>query len=713
MDYARLKEVIDLNVRPNGRQAITGYVLNAVLNAVLEELGAGWQFAGVAKPGEIEVPAGGEDAKLFWLMAEYGIYTFDGGKSKTGVGRREARLMTYDGGEWKVEDLGMPNLEAVDALKADLTAEAARAEAAEEQLTADLKSEADRAKGREDEIAADVAEESARAQAKEVELSSKIADETTRAKGAESGLGEDIAAARQEAADGIGAINAKIPAQASATNKLADKEFVNSSISTATATFRGTFASLDELKAAEADKNDYAFYVHPDAAGNTVYDKYTYDGAEWRFEYALNNSSFTAAQWAAINSGATAAEVAKIGETADGLKAETERAKAAEKANADETADVKTSLVAEVGARLEKDQELETEVTAAAEAAQAAVKAETSAREAADNDIAEAVLEFSTQFGNLINSGYLFGGDASSGNILLTQEQAGGRFFWFLDRNQTYTYGDGKTEDTVEVSGVVKLLTYDVFATTVNKWEVTETALMNYLLVAENLEAKQNTLVSGKNIKTVNGESLLGSGNLAVSGGLETIQAGQGGSSEVFNGCPPSAATGTKSHVEGGSMFVTGQRAASYAHAEGAAGKALGESSHAEGSSTTYASYSHAEGMLNEILDAQGAHVEGVQNVFGSHVGSIVEFSEGFHGGGKYAYGFSSTIESRPGKVLRVIGCGTSTTRRKNAFVMLDDGSLFIDKIGDYYGGMVETTCKSLQEVIADLTARVEALEAK
>lgn len=33
------------------------------------------------------------------------------------------------------------------------------------------------------------------------------------------------------------------------------------------------------------------------------------------------------------------------------------------------------------------------------------------------------------------------------------------------------------------------------------------------------LDAKQNTLISGTNIKTVNGNSLLGSGNVAISGG--------------------------------------------------------------------------------------------------------------------------------------------------------------------------------------------------
>lgn len=113
----------------------------------------------------------------------------------------------------------------------------------------------------------------------------------------------------------INTINGKIPSQASSTNQLADKDFVNSSISTATATFRGTYNSVAELEAYSGakDLNDYAFVISTDTAGNTLYNRYKYDGSNWVFEYALNNSSFTANQWAAINSGATSTNIAQIG----------------------------------------------------------------------------------------------------------------------------------------------------------------------------------------------------------------------------------------------------------------------------------------------------------------------------------------------------------------------------------------------------------------
>ena len=96
-----------------------------------------------------------------------------------------------------------------------------------------------------------------------------------------------------------------IPSTATADNQLADKNFVNSSISTATAEFRGTVENLEELNNLTADINDYAFYKHKDENGNTVFDRYKFID-KWEYEYTLNNSSFTAEQWATINSGLTA-----------------------------------------------------------------------------------------------------------------------------------------------------------------------------------------------------------------------------------------------------------------------------------------------------------------------------------------------------------------------------------------------------------------------
>lgn len=110
----------------------------------------------------------------------------------------------------------------------------------------------------------------------------------------------------------VSTIESEIPSQASAQNQLADKNFVNSSISTNTANFLGTYTSLADIEAIpNPTNNDYAFLQTTDSAGNNVFDRYKYnaDQEEWLFEYELNNSSFTAEQWATINSGLTSSSV--------------------------------------------------------------------------------------------------------------------------------------------------------------------------------------------------------------------------------------------------------------------------------------------------------------------------------------------------------------------------------------------------------------------
>ena len=114
-------------------------------------------------------------------------------------------------------------------------------------------------------------------------------------------------------ADDVEAIESKIPSAASAQNQLADKDFVNSSVATNTAYFIGTFDSVAELEAYSGTltNNDYAFVVKYNPTVPTevdAYDRYKYNASteEWIFEYELNNSSFTSAQWAAINSAITA-----------------------------------------------------------------------------------------------------------------------------------------------------------------------------------------------------------------------------------------------------------------------------------------------------------------------------------------------------------------------------------------------------------------------
>lgn len=121
---------------------------------------------------------------------------------------------------------------------------------------------------------------------------------------------DEKAAVLQNAIDLIEAV---IPSAASSSNQLADKNFVNSSISTNTATFVGTYNSLAELQAVTgATNNDYGFVIEQDAVGNEYYDRYKYNGSQWLFEYKVESTPFTSAQWAAIQSGITSNLVTKL-----------------------------------------------------------------------------------------------------------------------------------------------------------------------------------------------------------------------------------------------------------------------------------------------------------------------------------------------------------------------------------------------------------------
>ena len=147
--------------------------------------------------------------------------------------------------------------------------------------------------------------------------------------------GEDVYSLKTSVEGRLTSIEGKIPGQASSENPLADVNFVNSSISNSTATFRGTYnvvtdlnltteATHAQVEAALAtkmtalsitpDNNDYANVSYPgdnNATYFTKFERYKYvkSTTSWSFEEVLNNSTYTAAQWAAITSNITSGKV--------------------------------------------------------------------------------------------------------------------------------------------------------------------------------------------------------------------------------------------------------------------------------------------------------------------------------------------------------------------------------------------------------------------
>ena len=235
-------------------------------------------------------------------------------------------------------------LTKVPGLRTDLTEEINRRVADVVALQREINTEKTRAEGAEQTLQDNIDAEALARQQADTSLDGKIAAEKTRAEGAEQTLQQNINAEQQraEGVEGdlqtdIDDINGKIPAAASPQNQLADKEFVNSSIASNTGNLQGNYNLVTDLgltvaatdteigtalasEIANPGNNDYCFVgvpvndQTPDEISVTKRFKYNSAQQKWVYEYSLNNSTFTAAQFDAINSGITAALVAKLGD---------------------------------------------------------------------------------------------------------------------------------------------------------------------------------------------------------------------------------------------------------------------------------------------------------------------------------------------------------------------------------------------------------------
>ena len=166
---------------------------------------------------------------------------------------------------------------------------------------------------------------------------------------------------------------------------------------------------------------------------------------------------------------------------------------------------------------------------------------------------------------------------------------------------------------------------------------------------------KQDKLVSGVNIKTVNNNSLLGSGNINISGGGSGVQNWVDGSE---NG-----SVRTSTALTEDSSYSLGEGAV----AEGISTGASGDASHAEGRTTTASGVaSHAEGSVT-IASGDFSHAGGVgttaqrasQQVFGEY----------------NTLDTSGNNESDKGDYVEIVGNGTDNLHRPNARTLDWDGN--------------------------------------
>ena len=151
-------------------------------------------------------------------------------------------------------------------------------------------------------------------------------------------------------------------------------------------------------------------------------------------------------------------------------------------------------------------------------------------------------------------------------------------------------------------------------------------------------------------------------------------------------------ASGVGSHAEGNLTSASGD----YSHAEGFATYSYREASHSEGTNTkAQGNYAHAEGNHTEAAGF-AEHAQGTYNVVNKNA-------------------------------IHSVGIGNSKTRKNAEYIyaknkesgynLTDDpknGYKYLIGVGGYDGISTDnTTYKSVQEVIRDLTSRIEQLETK
>ena len=115
-NYNDLKTGINAVIKTNGRQEISGAALNTQLKNMIAELGAGYQFMGVAtptNPGSAQTP----DYKCFYLATTPGIYTYLGGLV---VADGEVALLKYDS-SWTKEVTGIASADKLNQLGQKVT----------------------------------------------------------------------------------------------------------------------------------------------------------------------------------------------------------------------------------------------------------------------------------------------------------------------------------------------------------------------------------------------------------------------------------------------------------------------------------------------------------------------------------------------------------------------------------------------------------------
>ena len=390
----------------------------------------------------------------------------------------------------------------------------------------------------------------------------------------------------------ISTIQSMIPSQASDENQLADKDFVNSTINSLAAFFRGSFATHEDLEnySGPISNNDYAYVeedeTHQGQAWRYIYvesDDPTISG--WYPQFKVNDTPLTAAQLAALNSGATVNLINKISANAAAILLKQDILSAGNGISATDL--VSKSIAILLNPNLLNGLTLDSN----------GLGLNLAHSETEETDDGEVTTYFP---------------GAMSAN---DKEKLDG-----IDKNDYYKISNLLSESPNPSQALRNLVsTHDSETSWVNAFIGFSDRGNSFMQLVAILHGSTNVKYSGAYINNGTGNNA-NLGMYAFSEGSGTKASGmgshaEGGGTQAMGSYSHTEGNGTRvtdnaegGHAEGGGTTSSG----SYSHAEGGGSTASGNNSHAEGSGTIASgAASHAEGGGGTKADALCAHAEG------------------------------------------------------------------------------------------------------
>lgn len=444
--------------------------------------------------------------------------------------------------------------------------------------------------------------------------------------------------------DEIDDINALIPGQATKSNQLADKSFVNSTVATNAANFRGNWTNWTAVPSnATLYPEDYVGNRTPTNNDYMmVQDASDYEGLKgsWRFIYVGDwnttgksgwnpqykvGSTFTAVQQAAIDSGITATKVATYdgyGTSITALQTDKlDKVNTANKIYGTDLLGQQISYVAGTGISFENGKISNTNTKAVWGNITGTISNQTDLSTALDSK--QDVL---TAGNNItINGTTISAKDttySASDNIDITNNAIKAVGYRYDTTNGAFAEGD---------RDIVKDGTTYLKSTATGRMSHAEGNNTTASGTASHAEGRDTT--ASVEASHAEGYKTTASGYYSHAEGSETTASVEASHAEGFK----TVASGVRSHAEGYQTTASGTAS----HAEGYRNTVVGEMSHVEGGDNKiYSKYGHAEGASNTIGE-EGA--DGSSKGYKSHAegsGNTVT------GNGSHAEGVSNTVSS-------------------------------------------------------------------